>query len=567
MNGNVSIELGDAVPYLIECVKSWFGKDKLSTEAKARFERLFGMSINMASNIQCIGMWKPIPIKDIYQPTRLNQSFLSMIPELNEDVTIINLIRSNRNAIILAGPGDGKTTLMHWTYIQLLKNKEYIPILITLRWPNSIIDLEKLILDIRKVNIYSRKKKLILLVDGYDEIPLKGRKKVSQLLSEFSSLNIGNFYLTCRTHYEIYDIKQDIFWIANFNNDDRLGFCNSFIKIYGGDSNPSELLNNLDERGFESFTRHPLMLALVCLLQSIPTQELPRTPIGLIRRAIDILTLRWDESKPLSRPSIIPLDGEERVRCLMKIAYEMKAIISSNETVYEAARNHLILRQIEGVDTRIFLKELAQWYGILIPVSLDEWGFVHRTIYDFLSARYWVECGKFANDVDQGFSNWNTQSAYAMSLIPDATRFLSKAISHNCEMNVINDCLVNNAVFNPDIIADSIFKRYSKAMIGYCHYISSQSLEANIDNNYDMFRNASIPFLDSILIRAIKDSNKRVSSIIIAYTLFEFINRSIRMKKHIYEQVLNYFRSAQFIFVISKGYNSIKFILDDIPRY
>ena len=54
MNGNVSIELGDAVPYLIECVKSWFGKDKLSTEAKARFERLFGMSINMASHIQCI---------------------------------------------------------------------------------------------------------------------------------------------------------------------------------------------------------------------------------------------------------------------------------------------------------------------------------------------------------------------------------------------------------------------------------------------------------------------------------------------------------------------------------
>jgi hypothetical protein len=59
------------------------------------------------------------------------------------------------------------------------------------------------------------------------------------------------------------------------------------------------------------------MLALVCILKAGPMPSLPKNTVGLLRRAIDTLTFRWDESKGISREASVQLDGDERVRLLM----------------------------------------------------------------------------------------------------------------------------------------------------------------------------------------------------------------------------------------------------------
>ena len=572
MTGDVSIDVGSAVPYLVDCIKSWFGKDKFTVTAKERFERIFRISLETASHIQIVGMWKPIPIIDIYQRTRLKNSPYEWSNEANRETTIWELIRNKKNAVIFAGPGDGKTTLMNWTFIKLLNNSKSTPLLFTLRWPNSIHNLESFIKDLREGRNPTKNKKssLILLVDGYDEINPKDREVVSQLLTEFASFGIGNFYLTCRTHYHIYNLIAQHYWIADFNQDDALGFCKSFLNAYGADFDPSNLLKELDRRNLKSFTEHPLMLALVCLLQASAIQGLPRSSLGLIRRAIDTLTFRWDESKGLTRLSRIPLDGEERVRCLMRIAYSFIHLVGSYDMAEKAVQEHLERQQIRGIDTRKFLIELAQWYGIFVPTSMDQWTFVHRTIHDFLAARFWVESGEFSikrAKKDWRGRIWNSRAAFAMSIVPDATAFLQVALQDHCEMYVLSQCLLNNAIFEPHEIANYVINYFRDEDVNKFYRLRKEKeLEVYIASELDFFGDASIDFLEALILRGIRGYNDPIADIVLACSLLELLNRNCIIEESLYNKIYEYLFYSGFKFTIKKGNSHISFSLNQLLR-
>jgi hypothetical protein len=56
--------------------------------------------------------------------------------------------------------------------------------------------------------------------------------------------------------------------------------------------------------------------------------------------------------------------------------------------------------------------------GVLVPAEYQRWQFVHRTIHDYLAARYWVESGEFSISPVR---DWNTRASYAACLLPDAS--------------------------------------------------------------------------------------------------------------------------------------------------
>ena len=84
-----------------------------------------------------------------------------------------------------------------------------------------------------------------------------------------------------------------------------------------------------------------VMLALVCILKTGPLPRLPQNSIGLIRRALDPLTFRWDEQKGIARVGEMPLDGEERIRCLMRIAFRFGKPYGPESVAFAAAQEHL----------------------------------------------------------------------------------------------------------------------------------------------------------------------------------------------------------------------------------
>jgi hypothetical protein len=345
-------------------------------------------------------------------------------------------------------------------YMQLFRSKDIVPLLFTLRWPGAVSELEALIEELQRGHDPGRRrnKRIVLLVDGYDEIDERERQRVSKALILFSSFSLGNFYLTCRSHYYVYDIKCQHAELGPFTADDARKFIDAYFSTLGFEVNADSILAELDNHHLGEFAQHPLMLTLVCILKTVPRREIPRRAIGLLRRAIDTLTFRWDEAKHVTRPSTIPLDGEERVRCLMRIAFEMDSPQASWDVVQKAVETHLQLIQVKGVDARQLVEEMARFYGILVPVGADQWQFAHRTVHDYLSARYWVESGKFdPNHVGK----WDIHAAFAACLTPDATNAMSKMLGRETDIAPFIECLYNTAPFDAETIARKVISRLS----------------------------------------------------------------------------------------------------------
>jgi hypothetical protein len=71
MGGDISISLGDALPYVEDRVLSLFGKDPSSRQWQNELRNLIRLSFEQAATVQCVGMDTPIAIQQIYQPSRL----------------------------------------------------------------------------------------------------------------------------------------------------------------------------------------------------------------------------------------------------------------------------------------------------------------------------------------------------------------------------------------------------------------------------------------------------------------------------------------------------------------
>ena len=84
------------------------------------------------------------------------------------------------------------------------------------------------------------------------------------------------------------------------------------------------MIGELVERGLGDLLTHPLLLALACIVKSGPMSLSSRSVLGLIERAVDTLSFRWDEGKGISREARLPLDGKDRIKCLTRVAFGTK---------------------------------------------------------------------------------------------------------------------------------------------------------------------------------------------------------------------------------------------------
>jgi hypothetical protein len=559
MPDDVSIDVGSLYPYVEDRVLSLFGKDVATAEWKQTVQRLVRTSMQESSHVQCVGMATPIPIQEIYQPTGLlrpvggrdkrpqvasisglsGKSFIDWRllsddcrSQREEEVSYSTFLEEGADAVILAGPGWGKTTLLHWMHQELVNSDSFVPLLFTLRRPDVCQELDEFVRQLETGRTL-RQRKVVLLVDGYDEVDVDHRQRISGALMRFRALQAGRFFLTCRSFYDIYDLAAIRCRLGAFQDLHARRFIRSFSAAYGVPIGEEDLLRELIEHGLQEFSAHPLMLALVCILKTGPNPTIPRRAIGLIRRALDTLTFRWDEAKYIKRASEIALDGEERLRCLMRIAFDMKSLQFPWTAVERSIAKHLDLIQIKGVDKRFLMREIAQWYGLVVPVDDENWQFVHRSMHDFLAARFWVESGAF-HGVERG--RWDNRAAYAACLVADATAHIEDMLRVPGGYPAFMECLYNGASFNMLRIAECVIDRVS---LGVCKLTDDhESISAKIPE--DFFGIASDEFL-RVLVEAgsgrkgrrqtSTEANRKAGIAVAYYAFSELVLRSKKVAR------------------------------------
>ena len=217
--GIFSIELNatDALLYLEEKAKRFFGKDAASVEASKWLSSLQNTALVQTRAVQCVGMHKPVPFDDIYQPTSLvikgvlqrrqetyayetnvSRSIIASRVASYRAVNVESFLASPDDAVIFAGPGWGKSTFLHYIFRRFLDSSNVFPMLITLRRPTAVDDLNRFVETVERIAKRRKDHELLLLVDGYDEIGLSQQRLVSEALLCFQGYKVGKFYLTCR---------------------------------------------------------------------------------------------------------------------------------------------------------------------------------------------------------------------------------------------------------------------------------------------------------------------------------------------------------------------------------
>ena len=575
-DGGLTISLGDSLPYLEQRFLKLFGQDEDAKALKEWFRRLQTSALVQVATVQCLGMRDPVPFPDIYQPTRLivgadpdtdtKEEFFAHDNRLSRSVrremafnarmiSVDEFLWRDQDAIIRSGPGWGKTTLMHYIYRSALLNENLLPVLITLRRPNAVSDLEKYVGACSKIRRTANRACTLLLVDGYDEVGTEDQKRVSEAILSYQGQRAGKFYLTCRDYYEVSQLSAPGARIDAFSREDQIAFVGVFMKAYGCPHDPVAVVEELKRRGFDEFLEHPLLLTLACIVKTSPMTAQPRSGLRLLQKALSVLCYQWDEQKKINRESSTLLEGEDRIRILANIAYRSASPFVKQERAEEIARKQLALMRFDRFDARQVLMEIAKFYGILVP-SEDGYDFVHRTIHDYLAAKHWVESGEFAKETRYP---WNARTAYAACLSLDATDVLRKALASTNGLPTAAEIISNAASFDMPTIAEALVEHFSEPGRVLEHRrVSNPPLTGKPDPDLnrivgqldsDFVRWADSRFLDYI-IEYCCEANSDVNNLLVAYAATELYQRRAKLSLQTYKKALAAYKTEIFTFVV-----------------
>jgi hypothetical protein len=406
----------------------------------------------------------------------------------------------------------------------------------------------------------SKEVRILLLVDGYDEIDTTQRKRVSEQLIRFRAAGTGRLYLTCRDFYDVYDLNLPRVRIAAFDLTDQERYVASFAKAYGSKINPSRMLAELRERGLEDLLTHPLLLALCCIVRSGAAEVQVSNIPSLIERAVDTLAFRWDEGKGVPREKLLPVDGKSRLKCLMKIAFFSTVPDVKHRRVLDIAKDHLELQRFDDLDEMKFMLENAQFYGILIPEG-DLWHFVHKTLHDYLAARYWVESGRFNPAKIQ---EWDTRAAYAACLVGDATAAMKHALSRREWLPHFVEMLSNDAEFEHGTIAHDLIKHFYD--FPKIHFFEKRPGENKIQVQLtqDFIAPASSRFLHTLALVG-ASANGQAHDTVFSYAIAELALRRQKLSKTEYaEAARKYGARCSFVVHRDAGWQTVR-LADMIP--
>jgi hypothetical protein len=203
---NIEADVEQSISQLWDGFLSLFGKDADSVETKRLLRERTAWGIQRTSNVQVVGMNRPVPLCKIYQPTRLlvqnpkpemiaggPRSWMELRPEL---ITVEEFLAQQQNSVITAGAGYGKTTFLNATFLNLLKARNALPILFVLREQGEVDELESFIERLEHLKKRLGAERLVVLVDGYDEISTESRRQVSRLLNKLELQRCGQYLLT-----------------------------------------------------------------------------------------------------------------------------------------------------------------------------------------------------------------------------------------------------------------------------------------------------------------------------------------------------------------------------------
>jgi predicted NACHT family NTPase len=314
--------------------------------------------------------------------------------------------------VILGKPGSGKSTFLRHLAVACCKGEflaEHIPILIELRFIKdasqfnllNIIHREFGLADQGQTEQILNQGKVLILLDGLDEVHGQSRREIQDHIYEFSQQYYKNrFILTCRTQTTESTLPTfDYVEVADFNSEQVQIFARNWFAALSetpeqGAELTAQFLEKLrlsENKQTAELAVTPILLSLVCGVFN-DLKDLPPKRSVLYGQGIDLLLGKWDEKRGIRRElgsaayrNLSIGEKKKLLSYLASLKFEQE-----QDVLFEQGELQGYIAEYLGIsteDSAAVLNAVEAQHGLLIERAKGIYSFSHRTFQEYLAAQ------------------------------------------------------------------------------------------------------------------------------------------------------------------------------------
>jgi predicted NACHT family NTPase len=354
---------------------------------------------------------------------------LSSVKE--KKIPALDAVDKYAKLMILGKPGAGKTTFLKYVALQCIDGNfksHLIPIFITLKdfaetdIQSSLFDyiiqlfksygiepknkIKKGLLDYvlyagaTPVEFLLRQGRLVILLDGLDEVREVDSRRVLQQIQGFSDRFPKNlFAITCRIAAKEYTFEKFTeVEVSDFDDRQIEAFTQQWFKAKNDSVKAKSLIEKLNqEPGIRELASSPLLLTLLCLVFG-ESGSFPSNRSELYKEGLDVLLKKWDAKRNIDRDRVYKqLSLKRKEDLLSRIALDTfdkgKYFFKQKEVeryITQYIRN-LPDANIEAdalqFDSEAVLKSIEAQHGLFVERARGIYSFSHLTFHEYFTAR------------------------------------------------------------------------------------------------------------------------------------------------------------------------------------
>ncbi len=396
---------------------------KISANIRAQCERMRILTMNQPAEIG--GIYTDVNILEkVTRKQRrevaklLGRSDLEALERIGLSKVIetkspaLEVVKRHSKLLILGKPGSGKTTFLRYLALQCIEGEvmaEHVPFFCNLKeFSESAnrVDLLQFITDVfqsRGLGTSETGKliengRLLILLDGWDEVSERKNKDVIKEIKEFSDeFNKNIFIVTCRIAAQDYLFENFTeVEIADFDSSQVHKFAAKWFR--SGKIKAETFIDRLEANSrIRELASNPLLLTLLCLIFE-DSGDFPANRSELYKEGLDILLKKWDATRGIQRAQIYKnLSSYRKEDLLSKLAFDtflQEDYFFSKDLAEQYIRSYI--RNLSDankpsetlqLDSEAVLKSIEAQHGLLVARAHEIYSFSHLSFHEYFTAR------------------------------------------------------------------------------------------------------------------------------------------------------------------------------------
>jgi predicted NACHT family NTPase len=368
-------------------------------------------------------------IEELLEKFRTNDFDRRGLANQKERIAGIEAVHRHSKLMILGKPGAGKTTFLKYLATACIDGNlftDLVPVFVTLKDFADTENISSLLgfisrqaeqygvaettqvnrgffdslfnRDVNAIETLLRKGKMLVLLDGLDEVREKDDERVLREIKEFSQrYSESQMVVTCRIAAKqyIFELFTEV-EVADFDPQQIDTFAENWFRKK--EIKAEDFLEELKKyRGVQELATSPLLLTLLCLAFG-ESGSFPTNRSELYKEGLDALLRKWDSKRGIRRDSVYKdLSVQKKEDMLSQIA--LNTFEKGDYFVKQGQLEDYICDYIRNtanaktddeelhLDSEVVLKSIEAQHGLFVERARGIYSFSHLTFHEYFAAR------------------------------------------------------------------------------------------------------------------------------------------------------------------------------------